>query len=194
MPTSLPAAHTLLELDINKNMETTFHINKSFYSRAALVSGLIVAVSVLILVLTGNPDTNGKSAVYMVVCILGSSSLLGFIYVLYVLLDRTVPLTINAGGLLDQTRGSGAGSISWHNIHSIKGFQQGKYKFLSLGITDVRPIVEQVDVAQRMAFERRLERNKDHINIMLNQLKGDPDEIFETVKQKWKEATGRTDD
>jgi len=167
----------------------SFKINKKYYLKAILLVALVITMCTLTMVLTGYPDTTMKSLVYVIMSIIGGACLFGLIYLLMGIFSKKPRLVISAGGLHDHY----TGSINWHNINSVIGYQRGRSKYLSLGITDVRPLIEQRDITQRMAFTRKLERDKDHVSIFLNPLDGDPDEIFEAVKQKWKEATGRND-
>lgn len=172
-------------------MEQKFTFNKTFYSKVLLICVVILAVCVVSLLMIGNPDTTGKSVGYIIFCLAGAPSLFGFFYILSFLFSKKTPLVLDHQGITDQCNGSNNGLIRWHNIHTITGTEKGKNKFIVLGITDIRPLVEQYDLAGRMAFEKKLERNKHHVMIMLNQLKGDPSEIYYVIEQGWKKATGR---
>lgn len=172
-------------------MTQVYKTNKKFYIRAVTLALLVIMACTFTMIMIGNPDTTTKNVVFLLMCLVAGPTLFGLIYLLIELFSKKPRLILGPGGLLDACRGSHSGSISWHNIHHISGFQRGRFKYLSIGINDVRPLIEQQDITHRVAYGKQLERNKEHVAIMLNQLKGDPDEIFEAVKQKWKEATGR---
>lgn len=168
-----------------------FKINRKLYFTSAGILLLVAAVLTTGIVLIGKPKTNALAALDVVLCIATGPCLLGFVVQLMILFSRRPPLSLNEKGLTDYCPGSNAGTISWHNVHRIEGFKKRGHPYMAIGVTDPRPLVQQQELNQRTAFEKKLQRNKDHVIIWLKQLNGDPDEIFEAVKNTWKESTGR---
>jgi len=170
-----------------------YKINRKLYLTSAGIILLAAAACITGIVLIGKPTTNALAALDVGLCMVSGPCLIAFAIQLMILFSKRPPLSLSEHGLIDHCPGSSAGTVSWHNVHKIEGFTKRGHQYLAIGVTDPQPLIQQQAFNQRTAFERKLQRNKDHVIIWLKQLNGDPDEIFEAVKNTWKESTGRTE-